>query len=60
MKVQGNIIRGIAIPFIIPYFDKAFSQESPDFSKQDGIKTCFNVERPDLMYEVKAIGRVIF
>ena len=48
------------MPFIIPYFERDAEHESPLFSKLEGINTCFRVDKPDLIYEVKAIGKDIF
>ena len=55
-KMSGNIIIGSAIPLIIPYLERDSVQFIPLFSKLEGIINCFKVVRPDLIYDVIAIG----
>ena len=59
MNVLGIVIRGSAIPVIVPQSAKAFSEFRPLFSKLDGIINCFSVDKPERIYEVKEIGSKI-
>ncbi|MDE5831294.1 MAG: hypothetical protein K2H53_06950 [Clostridia bacterium] len=57
--MQGNIKRGIVIPLIRPYLERASSQELECLSRLNGIKSCFKVERPERIYDVTATGSAI-